>query len=171
MLHHPKVFYPHPDLILQRAEGLGHRRRCCGLSGSGPFWFTHPISPYLSSISSHLTLRLLVTVWRSMEEDRLLRGKGSQKSHKQSVFLCLFHMYTISCSCQSQCHSSEPGRWTCWTHHLSHVEQTENHNYRERNKERAIVEIKKFKEQTSLEMPDTGCLCTNVNADWVQLKL
>lgn len=138
MLHHPKVFYPHPDLILQRAEGLGLRRRCCGLSGSGPFWFTHPISPNLSSISSHLTLWLLVTVWRSMEEDRLLRGKGSQKSHKQSVFLCLFHMYTISCSCQSQCHSSEPGRWACWTHHLSHVEQTESHNYRERDKERDI---------------------------------
>lgn len=135
MLHHPKVFYPHPDLIVQRAEGLGHRRRCCGLSGSGPFWFTHPVSPYLSSISSHLTLWLLVTVWRSVEEDRPLRGKGSQKSHKQNVFLRLSHIHSISCSSQSQCHSSEPGRWAWWTHHLRDVEQTESRNYRERPEE------------------------------------
>ncbi len=90
-----KSFYPHPDLIVQRAEGLGHRRRCCGLSGSGPFWFTHPVSPYLSSVSSHLTLWLLWLFedqWRRTDRcgEREVRSLTNKVSLSHTQHLLFF---------------------------------------------------------------------------------
>lgn len=171
MLHHPKVFYPHPDLIVQRAEGLGHRRRCCGLSGSGPFWFTHPVSPYLSSVSSHLTLWLLVTVWRSVEEDRPRRGKGSQKSHKQSVSLTYTaSLVLLKASVTPQSRVVEPDERTT-LEMLNKQRDAITEKDPRRNWGEPLVEIEKFKEQTNLEMLAMGPFYANVSADWMQLKL
>ncbi len=132
---------------------------------------------YTSSISISVIRFLpfnfmtLVTVWRSVEEDRPLRGKGSQKSHKQSVSLTYTaSLVLLKASVTPQSRVVEPDERTT-LEMLNKQRAVITEKDPRKNWGEPLVEIKKFKEQTNLEMLSMGTLYANVSTDWMQLKL